>query len=322
MTLAALGYVGYGVESTEGTIVAPTIYVPVTSFSFDSTNDYMVPDEVRGTRDRYVILPAPYSVSGSMATELYPNGIAALLKSAFSAGAGATVTSAYSGGGYQHVMTPGSAATPTFSFESSAGDVLIMRYGGIRVNTLEINAAFGEIVTATWGLEGTTRAKQGSTTSESYATSTPFHFTGAGVSVGGVVVGNIKSFTFSVGNNIERIGTLRKTRSWKRTALGMRDIGLTATMDFTDTADYDLFLNESEFDVDINLEADYISGSSGPKNTLRLQIPRVRWNTINAPLDANGYIEQSVTATVLRKQDNSPVVTVTLVNNESSVLGG
>lgn len=322
MTLANIGYVGYGLESTEGTIVAPTIFLPVTSFNFDSTNEFMTPEEIRGSRDRYVALPGAYSVSGSMEMELEPLGIAALLKSAFSAGGGNTASSAYSGGGYQHVFTPGNAETPTFSFESGAADVLFMRYGGIRVNTLEINAAFNEIVHATFGLEGTTRAKQSSAASVTESSATPFHFTGAGIKVGGSTVGNIKNFTFTVGNNLEKIGTLNKTLAWSRTAVGNRDVGLTCTMDFTDTSDYDKFLNQSEFSVEINLEADYISGTSGPKYTLDILIPRVRWNAISAPLTAGSMIEQSVTATILRKLDETPIFTATLVNTESSVVGG
>jgi hypothetical protein len=151
MTLGALGYVGYAVETTEGTPVAPTIFLPVSSFNFEDTNDYIVPDQIRGTRDRSVLMPSPYMTSGAMDMELIPNGIAPLLRSAFAAGGALVTSSAYAGGGYQHVFVPG-GTSPTFTFESSAADILVMRYGGIRVNTLEINAAFGEIVTSTWDL--------------------------------------------------------------------------------------------------------------------------------------------------------------------------
>lgn len=317
MSLASVGYVGYAVETTEGDLSTPNVFLPVSSFSFDSTNDYIVPEQLRGSRDRSVLMVSPYAVSGSMEMELTPTGIRSLLKSAFAA-EGTIATSAYSGGGYQTVITPGNGTTPTFSFESSAADILVMRYGGIRVNTLEINAAFGEIVTASWGLEGTTRAKQNSTQTESYSTVMPFHFTGASVKIGGTEVGNIKNFTFSVGNNIERIGTLRKTRSWKRTVLGNRDLSFTATMDFTDTADYDLFLAETEFTVDIHLEGDYISGSSGPKHTLRIQLPRVRWNMVNAPISAGDFIEQQVEATIVRPLAGTDICTVTVVNTENA----
>lgn len=320
MTLGALGYVGYGVESTEGVTVAPTIFLPVSSFSFEDTNDYIVPSQVRGFRDRSILMAAPYMTSGSMDMELVPNGIGPLLRSAFSASGAAVTSSAYAGGGYQHVFVPGNTS-PTFTFESSAADILVMRYGGIRVNTLEISGAFGEIVTASWGLEGTTRIKQVTPATESYTDVLPFSFAGASLKVAGANIANVKSFSASVGNNIERIGTLRKTRAWKRTALGMRDLGLSLTMDFTDTADYDLFLAETEFSVEIHLEGSAGSAGLGTnKPALVLSYPRVRWGSVGVPISTEDYLEQSVEAIVMKPAAGN-AVDVTLVNNESTLLG-
>lgn len=317
MTLGALGYVGYGVETVEGTTVAPTIYLPVSSFSFEDTNDYLIPDQIRGTRDRYVLMAAPYMTSGTMDMELTASGIGPLLRSAFAGGN--AVTSAYAGGGYQHLITPGNTS-PTFTFESSAADILVMRYGGIRVNTLEINAAFGEIVTSSWGLEGTTRVKMGSATTESFTPTLPFSFAGATVQVAGTDIGNVKSFSASVGNNIDRIGTLRRTRSWKRTALGMRDLGLSLTMDFTDTADYDLFLAETEFSVRILLEGsagEALMGTNKP--ALQLTYPRVRWGSVGVPIQSGDYLEQSVEAIVMRSPTSGNAVDVVLISGDAVI---
>jgi hypothetical protein len=315
MSLGAIGYVGYGVESVEGTAVAPTKFLPVTSFSFEDTNDYIVPEQIRGDRDRYVAMAAPYMTSGSMELELIPNDISSLLKSA---AAGSVVTSAYAGGGYQHVITPGSTS-PTFTFESSAAGILVMRYGGIRVNTLEINAAFGEIVTSSWGLEGTTRVKQGAESNEVYADVMPFHFSGAQVSIAGAVMAHVKDFSFSIGNNLERVGTLRRTRSWRRTALGLRDVGLSSTLDFTDASEYDRFLAETFFDVDLLFEGESgMTGMGTNKPALRIQIPKVRWNTSGVALSAGDFLEQSADALIL-KPSGAPIFTMTLVNNEPTV---
>jgi hypothetical protein len=315
MSLGSIGYVGYGVESVEGTAVAPTKYLPVSSFSFEDTNDYIVPDQIRGDSDRYVAMAAPYMTSGTMELELIPNDIASLLKSA---AAGSVVTSAYAGGGYQHVITPGNVS-PTFTFESSAAGILVMRYGGIRVNTLEVNAAFGEIVTSTWGLEGTTREKMGSETAEAYADVMPFHFSGAQVKIAGTVMAHVKDFQFSVGNNIDRIGTLRRTRNWRRTALGMRDVGLSATLDFTDASEQDRFLAETFFTVELLLEGESgVSGMGSNKPALKIEIPKVRWNVSGIALSAGDFLEQSAEALIL-KPAGSPIFTMTLVNNEPTV---
>jgi hypothetical protein len=321
MSLGALGYVGYGKETTEGVTVAPTIFLPVSSFTFEDTNDYLIPDQIRHSRDRSVLVAAPYSTSGTMDMELITTGIGPLLRSALAAADADVATSAYTGGGYQHIITPGNSG-PTFTFESSLADILVMRYGGIRVNTLEVSAAFGEIATASFGLEGTSRVKQGAPTAVTDILELPLAFSGASVKVAGANVGNVKAFTWSIGNNLDRIGTLRKTRNWKRTALGMRDVGLSLTMDFTDTADYDLFLAETEFSVELHLEGPTApAGSTGwttAKPALVLSFPRVRWGSVGVPLTSTDYLEQSVEAVVVKGA--SAIMTATLVNQNATII--
>jgi hypothetical protein len=320
-TFSDTGYVGYAVETVEGDLTAPATFLPVNAFSVDSTNEYIVPRQIRASRDVSIKMASPYSVSGSFGMELVPNGIASLLVSAFAAGAyGGVVTSAYAGGGYQHVFTPG-RTSPTYSFESNAADILTMRYGGIRVNTLEISSNFGEIVTSSWGIEGTTRAKQGSAATPTFAGVLPFHFDGVDVRRGGVQLANVQNFTFNVGNNVERRGTLAKTKSYRRTLLGPRDVGLSLTFDFEDTADYDLFLAETEFALKLHFVGGFITGSSGPKNTLVLDIPRVSYNMINAALNAGDFITQDAEATIVQPLNGDPIFTATLVNSESTVPG-
>lgn len=321
MSLGALGYVGYGKETTEGVTVAPTIFLPVSSFTFEDTNDYLIPDQIRHGRDRSVLVAAPYSTSGTMDMELITTGFGPLLRSALAAPDASIATTAYTGGGYQHVITPGNSG-PTFTFESSLADILVMRYGGIRVNTLEVSAAFGEIATASFGLEGTTRIKHTGPSSITEIGELPLAFSGASVKVAGANVGNVKAFTWTVGNNLDRIGTLRKTRSWKRTALGMRDVGLSLTMDFTDTADYDLFLAETEFSVELHLEGPSApAGSTGwttAKPALVLAFPRVRWGSVGVPLTSTDYLEQSVEAIVM-KPTGSAIMTATLVSMDATI---
>lgn len=312
MSLGALGYIGYGKEATAGTAVAPDRFLPASAFSFEDSDDYMLPEQIRGSRDFSVAMAAPYNVSGSLDMELIPHDIGSLLESAFCA----TVASgAYAGGGYEHTFTPGSEDV-SMTFESSANGILVMRYAGCRVNTLEIAGAFGEIVTASFGLEGTGREVQGSESSPTYAAVDPFHFSGASVKVGGTENGTVKEFTFGVNNNIERIGTLRKTRSWKRMAQGMREVTLSLTLDFTDDAEYDRFVAGTTFEVQLHLEGGTIAGAV--KHTLHITIPAVRWTKVGVPLSAGDYLEQSVEATIT-KPSGSDIFTAVLVNDESSI---
>ena len=314
MTLGALGYVGYAKEAAEGDLAAPTIYLPVRSFGFPDSNDFVIPAQIRNDRDSYIAMAAPFAISGNMEMDLIPQGIVPLLLSAFSDDAASTVAGA-DPGTYVHTIAPGKSATPTLAMEGAAGDIMAMRYGGVKVNSLELKAAFGEIVTATFGFEGTTRAKQATLATPDFTaiTADPFHFSGAEIKVDGTQLATAKDFTFGINNNIERIGTLRKTRSWKRMALGMRELSLGATLDFTDTDVYDDFLAETYFTVDLNFEGAIISGTTAYKLTISL--PKVKWNKVGLPLSASDYLEQSAEAMILRPV-GSDVATVTLTNDE------
>jgi len=314
--LGALGYVGYGVETVEGTAVAPTFYLPVTSTSFEDTNDYKVPDQVRHSRDRSVAMASPFTVSGKVDMELIPTDIGPLLKSILGA---TVVSSAYAGGGYQHILTPGNAE-PTLTFETSAADILIMRYGGCRVNTLEIKGNFGEIVTASFGIEGLNRAKQGGVSTPTYSPVLPFHFSGAGIKVGGSTVATIKDFTFTTGANLTRVGTLQKTRAWKRMAPGLRDVGLSMTVDFVDTTEYDRFNADGvTFAVEINLEGTVIPGGTG-KYGLDILIPQVQYNKATTAI-GTGLLDQAIEC-LITKAAASAIFTMTWVTSTDGPTSG
>jgi hypothetical protein len=260
-----------------------------------------------------------------MDMELVPDGIGPLLRSALAAGSGVVTTA--SAGVYTHVFTPGNT-TPTFTFEASLADILIQRYGGIRVNTLEIGATFGEIVTGSWGLDGTTRSTTGTLANETYTNiGDAFHFDGALINKGTVgtvaatSLASVKMFSFSVGNNIDRVGTLRRTRNWRRTRLGMRDVGLSMTLDFDSADQYNEFLNETEFSIQLDLEAGFVVGTSGARDKLTIDIPRVRWNSLGVPLSAGDMLEESAECLILRPTNGDPIMTVTLVNGEATIPG-
>lgn len=311
--IGALGYVGYAVETVEGTAVAPTRFLPVTSASFNDSNDYNSPLTIRGSRDINLALSAPYSVEGSIELPWLVSDIEPLLKSAFAA----TVnSSAYSGGGYTHTFTPGNTS-PTFTFETSRQGYLMMRHTGVRVNTFELKGSFGEVVTASIGLDGIDRVKYtGSAATPSYHTTStsPLHFDRAKVQIGGSDNATVKEWTFNVNNNVEHIGTLRTTRAYSRVALGPREIGLSMTLDFQDATEYDRLLNDTEFAVQLYMEGPTGIGAGGTSRTsLKIDLPRVRYRTVGVPMNAGDFLSQDIECTVLQPNGGN-IATVTLNN--------
>lgn len=317
--VGALGYVGYGTEVTEGVAVAPTIFLAVDSASFPDTNDYLYPIQVKGSRFHNVAMPAPFNITGTIEMEAVPDGIGKLLRSAFAAGGAPNIsTSAYSGGGYTHVLTPG-LLSDTFTFETSAQNYLMMRYSGCRVNTLELKSSFGEIVKATWGIDGVGRASQVTPTSPSYAASavTPFHFDAAVVSIAGSTSTVVKDITLSTNNNVSHIGTLRATRAYKRVAFGVFDMTGKMTLDFQDGTEHARLLDDSEFALSYYVEGPTLNPGTG-KTSLLINMPRVKYRTSGIPINAGDFISQDIDITMLQPSGGS-IATVTLVCNDATL---
>ena len=328
--VGALGYIAYGKETTEGTFVTAGKFLAANNFNFDDTNEYLSPMTIRGTKDMTLAMPAPFNVTGTLEMPLVPDDIELLLKSAFSA---STVTTAGASSSYSHVFTPG-AISPTFTFEGYTGgsdglttDGLIRQYGGVRVNTLELRASFGEIVTASFGLDGSTRQTKPLSggnldpLSPVYADTSlqPFHFNGAKVQFDGTDKATVKDLTFSINNNVEHIGTLRQTRNFSRVASGAREITMSMSMDFQDTSDYQALLDEDEFGVTLVFRGSLVGGSV--YNQLTVDLPRVKFRRVGVPISAGDFITQDVECTVL-KPNASDIATVTLVNGKSAALAG
>jgi hypothetical protein len=330
--VGALGYIAYGKESTEGTFVTANKFLAATSFNFEDTNDYMSPLTIRGSSDMTLAMTAPFNVNGSLELPLVPEDIELLLKSAFSA---SSVTTGVAGvaSAYSHVFTP-AAVSPTFTFEAYTGgsdglttDGLIRQYSGIRVNTLELKASFGEMVTATVGLDGSNRQVKAlvggnlDPLSPTYAASSlnPFHFNGAKVVIAGSDAANVKDVTFSINNNVSHIGTLRQTRAYSRVASGARELTLSMSMDFQNITDYNRLINEDEFAVSLVFKGGLITGST--YNTLTIDLPRVKYKKVGIPISAGDLISQDVECTVL-KPNASSIATITLVNGKSAAVAG
>lgn len=320
--IGALGYIGLAPEASEGIAVAPTNFIAANSISWDDTNDYQTPLQIKLNRDSELALTSPFNVTGNVEMMAVPHDIGLLLKSAFAA---SVSTSAYAGtSGYTHVLTPGNTS-PTMTFETSytgaAGDeTLIMRHTGIRVNTFEMRATFGEAVMWTFGLDGVGREKRASGVAEPLYDAQsiyPFHFTGATISIAGSPSVLVKEYTFNVNNNVEHIGTIRGTRAYRRVALGTREMGLSMSLDFADGTEYQRFLDEDEFAVSLYMEnGQDLTGGAGKKVSFKIDLPRVRYRAVGLPLNAGDFLTQDVECTIL-KPNGAAIATVTLVNNEN-----
>jgi len=320
--IGALGYVGYAAETVEGTPVDSDTWLPVTSMNWDDSNDFASPLQVKQSRDMYLALASPYTVSGTMEMLGVAHDIGKLLVSAFSADGNVTTTP-YVTSSFQHEILPGPSQT-SFTMETSytgaGGDeTLIMQHSGVRVNTFEIRGVFGEPIIWSFGLDGIDRAKRptGVATPTYDADSVyPFIFDSSSIDIGGGASTIVKEFTFGINNNIEHIGTIRSTRAYKRVALGARELTLSMSMDFEDEVEYDRFLDDDEFAVKLLMaNGQILTGGTTEEMELDIDMPRVKYSTVGIPLQAGDFITQDVECTVL-KPVGGDIATIDLFNEE------
>lgn len=140
--------IGYGVESTAGTVVTPTFFVPLVSESLGQERARLEAAGIiagRRVLDSDMWNGGPVTVAGDVQHELYDVGMGSLLKAMF----GTSVTTG--SGPYTHTFTPGgledNSLTAQVGRPATDGTVYPFTYGGMKVDSWEIACSAGEIAT-------------------------------------------------------------------------------------------------------------------------------------------------------------------------------
>lgn len=221
MPQASLGYVGVAIETTPGTGVAPTFFIPATDVTFNAPRDNQMVREIRGSRLAYTTLPGKISPTVSLTTKVYPNLFMGVLLHGLFGGGTAEVTTTTPAGGTtsrKHVFSSGSPL-PSLSFERSDSrtlgtGVVFERMAGHQVESMNFTAQFGEPLQ----VEVTTRGTGGLVTPGSKpgsfaypSTAQMINFTQAELLVDGVSSALFKSVTFNFTNTFDDQDTLNKS---------------------------------------------------------------------------------------------------------------
>lgn len=181
--------IGYGVESTPGTVVTPTIFVPLRSETLTDDRERLESDAIiagRRVLDDDMWNGGNATVGGGVQHDLYDRGIGSLFKAMFG---GVSTTGA---GPYTHTFTPADMSDNSLTVQKGvpdvAGTVHPMTFGGMFVASWEIAVQQGAI--ASLGLTfagmnaqaGTRSVTDGATTdTDTEVTSSTGAFTAADV---------------------------------------------------------------------------------------------------------------------------------------------
>lgn len=304
------GQVGWKSESVYGTKVTVDKFAPFLTESI--TNDggaRMVSNGIRaGRRMTHTHRRGGKTIGGSVSMEFGNTDIASLLKHLF----GAVSTSG--AGPYTHTYTPGSLDDDSLTMQvgraDSGGTVRARTFSGVKVPSWTLSCTAGEL--AMLELEVSAQDEDGGTAlaSASYTSGwAPFSFVDGSITKGGSAIA-VDSWSISGTNNLRtdrfKVGSDLVTEQLEN---GVRDLTISAQMDFEDLTVYDNFLDDDNLTLVCKLDNGTQSFTVTAKGYLTGSSPTVTGpEVLKQPLE---FVAESLTS-------DADALTAVLVNSETT----
>jgi len=239
-------YVGYGVEASFGTAVAPTKFVEYNSEAFQKEREERLIEAISGGRQFTKRVTLQENVGGSLEFPLVPSSALQLIEHI---SGGSVVRTAISTSAYQYAFTFGDVATLT-SFTVQCGrdtsdTSTVYNYTGARINTLTFSNSVNELLNVSADFLAVNEAAANTITTASYRTFAPYTFKGGTIRIGDssatTTAYPIESINITIDNALQED---REIGSAVRTVLepGMQNITAEITMRYADNTLYNRFL--------------------------------------------------------------------------------
>lgn len=237
---------GFVAESTYGTRVTPTRFLPFLNESITQEIEYYASQAYRSGRTTDTVRrPGAYRATGDIEMELAPQGFGAWQKQMF----GANTTAG--AGPYTHTATPGDLLGKSLTIQIGrtleTGTMQPFDYCGCKITQWTLSCGVGELakVKATiWGnkIEDTSQ----SLATASYPSGlSPFSFIDASLTIGGTAT-PVRSLELTGDNALQldrqRLGS---GESKEPLSAGIKKFGGTLVADFTSLTAYNRFKNQT-----------------------------------------------------------------------------
>ena len=304
---------GVKAETTWGTFVAPTRFYPLISESLTEEIDRLESEGiVTGLR---VLNTAQWAagnvdVGGDIQTELYQQGMGALLKACFGA-----VSSSVSAP-YAHTFTPGDLTDDSLSVQvgkpDGAGTVQPFSFSGMKVTDWELSMEAGGLVTLSTSLVGKQLATSESLATASFGTgaATPFTFKHASATIAGGAA-NVKKLTISGSNGLDTdrrfIGSEYLAEPLEAE---LREYGGTVDLEFESLTQMNRFRNANE----VALVATISAGASASLTVTM----NVRFDGATPEVDGRGIVQLSAPYKCIGTSTDASAITAVLISNDST----
>jgi len=303
-------FIKLGKETVWGTSVSTTISNRINSVSIQKTQE----------RNQKANLSVPSSgvlgglydgflrVEGSVEMPVQYKGLGLLIQMAL----GDISTSGADP--YTHVFTP-DISLPSATIEVQRGSGItnqMEKFVGVKVSSLSISCEAGGEMTATIEFIGKTSDARTGSISPTFGTgSSVLHFHAGQLSFNATNY-DVRSFTFTITNNLERRDLLGSKETAEPAIGDVRTITLEATLDIEDDTLQAAYINATQSDVSLN----FTSGSE----QIQFDLTNALITDHSDPVTAFGRVERTVTFTGLADSSNVGGQ-ITLINNDSTGIG-
>jgi hypothetical protein len=302
--------IGIGVETTVGSAATPTRFYEFTDESIAMTIERIESEGLRtGNRvlrsDRYA--SGQKAIEGSFSMDMTAGNTAILFKHAL----GAVATA----GSFIHTCTMadpyGLGLTIEVGRPGNDGTVRAFTYAGCKINTLDLSVSVGELLSAEFGVIGTTAETIGTVTAASYGSSLELlHFAGAAITVAGVAY-PCKDFSLSVNNGLtaDRF-VLGSQVAQQPIASSMAEVTGSITAEFVDATAYNRVVNATHAAV----VATFTDSAS---KSITVTVPVARFDGDTPTVGGPDILDQTLNFKGLFNGTDSPV-TIAVANGDSA----
>ena len=302
--------IGIGVESTVGTAATPTRFYEFNDESIAMTIERIESEGLRtGNRvlrsDRYA--SGQKAIEGSFSMDMTADNTAILFKHAL----GAVATA----GSYVHTCTMsdpfGLGLTIEVGRPGNDGTVRAFTYAGCKINTLDLSVSVGELLSAEFGVIGTTAESIGTVTAASYGSSLELlHFAGAAITVAGTAY-PCKDFSLSVNNGLtgDRF-VLGSQVAQQPIASSLAEVTGSLTAEFVNATAYNRVVNATHAAVVATF-----TDSTG--DSITVTVPVARFDGDTPSVGGPDILDQTLSFKGLFNGTDSPV-TIAVANGDSA----
>ena len=302
--------IGIGVESTVGSAATPTRFYEFNDESIAQTIERIESEGLRtGNRvlrsDRFA--SGQIAIEGSFSMDMTADNTAILFKHAL----GAVATA----GSYVHTCTMsdpfGLGLTLEVGRPGNDGTVRAFTYAGCKINTLDLSVSVGELLSAEFGIIGTTAETIGSVTAASYGSSLELlHFAGAAITVAGDAF-PCKDFSLSVNNGLtgDRF-VLGSQVAQQPIASSMAEVTGSLVAEFVDATAYNRVVNATTAQI----VATFTDSAS---KSITVTVPVARFDGDTPTVGGPDILDQTLNFKGLFNGTDSPV-TIAVANGDSA----